>query len=717
MNSRRSTQRLCNYFEAHSWPGLFVALGGLNLGCSSDSIEQSQQQSSTPESTYECGDATAVHANDIWASAVDRICATQHLVLPLHANRNGHADAAAQLGVDLIPFHFPDAGLHMVCFDDDDGELHQFQLIDETSHKTVIDLTASGECATVKLSKGNYSARFTHGRAGGTDDYGDIVFTKHKVFQTSLGELRRLDIRSNRCAQCDLSNITFAENDEDNVTNAVQSVSSIITYSQTFDGVDLSGSSLFGSNLIGAQFNNCVLSSVDFSYALLDKASFSAGTNLDSAIMTGASLTQMSVAAKGTIATNLDLSNAKMSGTVLAGLDLTGSVATHPPVVSADSTGVGVDLASSTVPWSLFKFADFAKLNLQGVSFHEAPVALAGTVFDGLKFPYVNFNWTANTDLRGTSWKSCNLTAVSFDNVDMGEQTEKSNRATDFTSATLTHASFGHTVLKNAILQKVSARNLYLDHTDLSGADLTGGADFSGSTGVYVKLDNAHLNDVIFDAAGVTALTESSFQNADLSNAHFTNVDLSYADFNGNTKFDKVHFVQATLTGADFSYANLTGLDASGAVLTSAILTNANLSGAVFGKSDSGKSASLAKAYLCGIKLTQAKADFSYAVLSDAFFPQSAQAISGAKSSSLTCSAVDLSQITTNAETVCPNGLKPAAGATGCSGNAWTPPAPPPAPCCTDPDDWCNNTLEALEACTDACDCDTRVCLATGACG
>ncbi|WP_404391782.1 pentapeptide repeat-containing protein [Humibacillus xanthopallidus] len=345
--------------------------------------------------------------------------------------------------------------------------------------------------------------------------------------------------------------------------------------SAVLDGVNLTGRNLRGAFLQGASLKGAHLDGADLTGAHLDGADLT-GAHLGATILHGAALA-------GTHFDGVDLSTTQFDavpaftrgpaarttfvgatvpfpvlGSAWSYLDLTSATITGIPSaiesLAADHallpTGLslqGVDLSGATFAGARMYEAQLQRANLQGAT-------LTGAFLKGAKLSGANLT-LANLDSAYLIAESGNASALEATGADLRDKLE---------AAVVTDAFLVNTVLDGA-------------HCD--------GVDFSGSlflTSVAVSPTQsasavgASMNFARFDGG---MLPLATFNGAQLSAASFAGAHLEGASFrdNGSTptaltpSSDSVHtpasVYEAHLEGADFTGANMDGLNMRGATV------------------------------------------------------------------------------------------------------------------------------------------------------
>lgn len=202
----------------------------------------------------------------------------------------------------------------------------------------------------------------------------------------------------------------------------------------------------------------------------------------------------------------------------------------------------GCDLAGEDLKRADLRGANLAGANLAGANLHDARL-------DGANLAGANLSGAI---LTKATLKRANLEAADLSNAMLFKA--KLDGA-NLRGANLQRAMAGEIELIGANLQGADIRLVDLRDSRLARADMTG-ADLSGSHLHNARMGAAKLKDAIM--VDVVAI-----------NAQMTRADLSGADLR-----------RADLYGTDLREANLSGADLVGARLARAILLDANLDGA-----------------------------------------------------------------------------------------------------------------------------------------
>lgn len=399
-------------------------------------------------------------------------------------------------------------------------------------------------------------------------------------------------------------------------------------------GADLSGSSFVGLDLTAVGMRGTTLTGVDLTGATIRAARLD-----DSVGLGGATLT-----ATTDDWTSVDLSG---SGVDLSGQDLRAKLLEYTDLSGIDLTGA--DLRGVDANRSIWAGAVLAGTRISGIDLFiakqltGAQVLAADHDWSGANFTGTGLN-LSGTDFAGGGYTlvdarlvGVNLTGANLAGMDL--------RGVNFTSSTLTGATMtGATIAGALLVQTTGLTGAQVLSTDtdwtgtaisssvnLTGADLTGHTLIGAALGA--NLTNANLTGVDLTGGGLSGnltgatLTGAVLDDASVSGANFRDVIGLTMGQLASTKRSLwatvlyrsgVTFIGANLRGDQgwmFPYANLTGLNLSGADATGtsfayAVLNSTQLVGTTFA------SANLSQADLLWANATNA--DFSGADLSDA---------------------------------------------------------------------------------------------------
>jgi uncharacterized protein YjbI with pentapeptide repeats len=137
-----------------------------------------------------------------------------------------------------------------------------------------------------------------------------------------------------------------------------------------------------------------------------------------------------------------------------------------------------------------------------------------------------------------------------------------------FSEADLRGANAREAILKDAVLDRVSAAKIVLVSADATRANFTG-ADLRGADLSFATLEDARASNVRLAGASLYAVN--------LRNASLLRADLTRADMR-DTRMERAVLSFATLEQTDFSSARLAQVNATGALFKGTILMDADLS-------------------------------------------------------------------------------------------------------------------------------------------
>jgi uncharacterized protein YjbI with pentapeptide repeats len=418
------------------------------------------------------------------------------------------------------------------------------------------------------------------------------------------------------CRACSIPNIHF--------TPTSPSFTDV-AYLRDLSGADLSGTTLTGNfsswNLTGANLRGADLSgadqSGDFSTTDLSRATLSSanlsGVTLDRSSLAGAVLDHTVV--DGTVFRGTDL-----DGTHLVGLQYhvppifnavpvgsaNGSCTTFQdtdlvhvmlqPVVGSGADcktsplfpgssvslelikelygyGYDVDLAGADIVVLADDRAKLAGANLDGIdlagaSFVGMPVDLSGANFDDASLRHTSFE---KADLSGATFEGADAVGASFRDAILSAHGNVKGTSFAGSKTDLQDADFAQTNVSGATFQDV----------DLTGADFTRalavGTDFNAAVAPNAAFNGAHIygDGQAFDSA--TNLEGADFSDAVLAGdvGQGSGFDLTHADLTG-AKFDATQCIGCNFTGSKLDQANFSGAYLPGAVFSGATLTGAN---------------------------------------------------------------------------------------------------------------------------------------------
>ncbi len=251
---------------------------------------------------------------------------------------------------------------------------------------------------------------------------------------------------------------------------------------------------------------------------------------------------------------------------------------------------------------------------------------------------------TADENLKGVSLKKANLRGAQLNGVDLS-------------GSLLDGADFTQALLIGANLEGVSAPDTV----------------FKGAQMGYVNLKGATLSRAVFEGDGAIRAANLAYAympNAKLDGAHLTGVTMAYAQLYGpqatvtkaymdginlaNANLSGMNFKQASMKNAEFTGASLINADMSGADLTGSKLINASLQGAIF-----------SNALLYNTQLQNAAISFQAGTLTVTRLGDNDTRVTTTASFGITV----LPKETTDADTVCPNGMTSMDGNVYCDSN------------------------------------------------
>lgn len=343
--------------------------------------------------------------------------------------------------------------------------------------------------------------------------------------------------------------------------------------SAVLDNTNLTGRDFSGAFLQGASFKGATLTSTNFTGAHLDGADFT-GAHLGGTILHGAELA-------GTHFDHTDLSTAQFD----------------PAPAFARSADARTTFVGSTVPFAVLS-TNWSYLDLTGATITGLPPAVTGLVADGALLP--DGLDLQGIDLHGASFVGTRMYEAQLQKANLESAVLKTAKlkGAKLSGANLTLANLDSAYLiaedavgKPDLLQDkreaAVVADAFLFNTNLNGAHCDG-VDFSGSLFVTATAISAtqsatavgaSMNFAKFDEGAVVAAV---FDGAQLSAATFTSSSVVGATFrdNGATatqltpSSDETHtpagVFKADLRGADFTGANMDGLDMREATVASA---------------------------------------------------------------------------------------------------------------------------------------------------
>lgn len=317
------------------------------------------------------------------------------------------------------------------------------------------------------------------------------------------------------------------------------------------------------------------------------------GVNADGKNLAGARL--LSASLRGTSLVNADLTGADLTGADLTGADLTGAQLKSATLKNIKSGAISTTPASLPDKWALVSgYLVGPGANLSGATFST------GSTF-------------ANVNLTGANLSGANFRGAQLSGV-------------DFTGATLRNVDFTNADLRDVV--KDCLVGISLDGANFTGARLDGlnltsasikTGKFTGASLIGINLTQAVVSSASFSGADLTnaRAAKTDFSNADLKLSTLTGVDFTGAILTSVTSGFVTGEPSTLPSGwgvragylvgqaASLTAAKLVGVDLSGLDLRAAVLSSANLTGATLvGTNFSG--ASLTGATLTGANLSNA---------------------------------------------------------------------------------------------------------------
>jgi uncharacterized protein YjbI with pentapeptide repeats len=267
-----------------------------------------------------------------------------------------------------------------------------------------------------------------------------------------------------------------------------------------------------------------------------------------------------------------DLREYKFYDSTLDGADLAGADLRGTGFQGASMKGA--DLRGTLIGFTSFDGVDFTGANLSGLTFKKGDVFLEnakfqGTILTGTHFIGADLSGAsfAGVDLSGASLRGCNLLNADFTGCDLS-RADLTGAAMG--TANLSGANLNCLNLEGAELSGLNLSGRDLRNTNLRGVELGPASDWTG-----VNASSNDLTLIFFNSA--PGLTGANFSGANLTGL---NVGGSMPGLPGMT-FNKVDFRNANLTGASFRDCDVSGCDFTGATLTLADFRGADLSGSI----------------------------------------------------------------------------------------------------------------------------------------
>lgn len=258
-----------------------------------------------------------------------------------------------------------------------------------------------------------------------------------------------------------------------------------------FRGRDFTGASLAGLDLRGADFRDALMEAADLTGVDLRNA------DLSGAVLARADLSRTNLKGAKLVGTNLG--RARLARVRAEGADFSRAVLYEADLADADFTGAklaGADLSEAmfrsttfvdvSAPGMNFLKSDLTELDLSGADLTKCnfiEVVASGVTFAGAKLVSAVF---VNSKASGAVFHEADLTNLrvvkdgvfedgDFSGAKLTGATLRGTRlvAGDFTGADLDGADFSECDLRDAKLDRASARGARFVKTDLSGATMT----------------------------------------------------------------------------------------------------------------------------------------------------------------------------------------------------------------------------------------------------
>jgi uncharacterized protein YjbI with pentapeptide repeats len=367
-----------------------------------------------------------------------------------------------------------------------------------------------------------------------------------------------------------------------------------------FKGLDFTGANLAGVSLVKSNLSAANLEGADMARAVMTEANLAeatiSGANMKAADLKGAELAQANLAgallpeallsnahAAGTTLTSSDLSGANLEGATLEGADLSEATITDAGLVDANLSGAnltgakltGADLTGANVSGATLTGADLSGAKLENADFKGADVTegilldakLAGAVMTDAVFEKTNM---ANAlldqvEAKGAYFTEAGLSNAQFKNAELS--------GADFSQSLLHGADFLGANLTEVNIYGAQGTKVNFREANLTGLRASEGCDFT--EGCFVKSSGPGA---IWDKA---TLTGADFSFADMESADFTKAVLENAKlYAANMKYSR--FIKANLRGAKLVRMNLFEGSFEKADLTDADLSGSNFYGAEF---------------------------------------------------------------------------------------------------------------------------------------
>jgi uncharacterized protein YjbI with pentapeptide repeats len=374
------------------------------------------------------------------------------------------------------------------------------------------------------------------------------------------------------------------------------------------------------------------------------------------------------------IDSNYNSYDSDLTGANLTQADLTNANLIRAKLTNANFTQA--DLVNAKLFLATLTNANLSRANLTNAEFRGASLVnanlsqanLTNADFDGTLSPYYS---AGEADLTGANLSGANLTNANFRNVPLtgatltGAEVRRANFSRNTTDPLALPGLTVAQLSSTASYQAHDLTGIKLEFNLLAGVNLAGqnltnaafyAADLTGAnlTGAQVRgadLRGRFTADQLYSTASYQARQLSGISLHYLPGANLSGQDLTFARFLGDfagANFSRANLTYSsfqtpyggTLANADFSHANLNGAgvqaDLTGANFTSAEVRGANFSYSTLTKAQLYSTASYQAQDLTGIILRQTnnlagvnlagqnltKADFAGAMLANANFSQ-----------------------------------------------------------------------------------------------
>jgi len=266
--------------------------------------------------------------------------------------------------------------------------------------------------------------------------------------------------------------------------------------------------------------------------------------------------------------THLDLNNLDLSGIDLRNIDFQGAILTNTNFKDTDLSGANLEeatLALSNLTNCKLCSANLTNADLTGSTLIAANLTagkLNGSIFE-------------KTDMQNSILDHVNAENTIFSESDLSNSLcrEASFISSDFSKCNLDHVDFALTDLSEANVEAVSAKYINMSKANLTALRAGNASDFSHGT-----FKQATGKESIWIDANLTGadFTYCQMEGADFSATNLTTANLSAA----NMKFSR--FTKANLSDAIFKQMNLFQGSLEESVLTRTVFDGSNLYGVEF---------------------------------------------------------------------------------------------------------------------------------------